>query len=74
MPESTNGQSRLAGLESQLERLLACDLSEMGYQARVRHQQRIEELRVQIADAGSSASTETRNEPSPITEDHSAVV
>ncbi len=31
-------------LKHQLERLLAQDLSEMGHQARIRHQQRIEEL------------------------------
>ncbi|MCH7591629.1 MAG: hypothetical protein IH989_02460 [Planctomycetes bacterium] len=32
-------------IESQLDRLLAQDFSQMGYQARIRHQQRIEELR-----------------------------
>ncbi len=32
-------------LETQIERLLAQDLSKMGYQARIRHQQRIDDLR-----------------------------
>ena len=32
-------------LKRQLEQLLAQDLSEMGYEARIRHQQRVEELR-----------------------------
>ena len=36
----------------QLERLFAQNLSQMGYQARIRHQQRIEELQTRHA-AGS---------------------
>lgn len=36
-------------LASQLERLEACDLSGMGFEARVRHQQRVDDLRAQLA-------------------------
>ncbi len=41
-----------AKFESQLERLLAQNLSQMGYQARIRHQQRNEEHRI-LHEAGS---------------------
>lgn len=46
-------------IKRQLEQLLAQDLSGMGFQARVRQQQRIEELRALCAEAQS----ERRDQP-----------
>ena len=52
-----------AKLESQLERLLGQDLSRMGYQACIRHQQRIEELRALRAAESPEAGSGIDREP-----------
>ena len=66
--------SEAAKLESQLERLLAQDLSQMGYQARIRHQQRIEELRAHRATRVTIPANKPEQEPAEVVTVQSAEV
>ncbi|MCH7840700.1 MAG: hypothetical protein IID38_10765 [Planctomycetes bacterium] len=49
-------------LKHQLDRLLAQDFSEMGHQARIRHQRRIEELRTLCTPTSDADANTTSNE------------
>ena len=50
-------------LKQQLEQLLAQDLSEMGYEARIRRQQRIDALKLECAADSSTESATTITVP-----------
>ena len=54
-------------LKHQLERLLAQDLSAMGHEALVRHQQRIEELRPLCTPTSEADRTTAPNDVSHLT-------
>ena len=49
-------------LKHQLDRLLAQDFSEMGHQARIRHQRRIEELRTLCMPTSDADANTTPSE------------
>ena len=51
-----NDQSKT---QRQLQQLLAQDLAGMGYEARIRHQQRIEALKAECAEGSANAQIET---------------
>lgn len=51
MKATMNNASKI---KRQLEHLLAQDLSEMGFQAQVRHRRQIEELRALASDVGTA--------------------
>lgn len=60
-----------ATLDSQLVHLLAQDVSKMGYQARIRHQQRIDELRARRDAKPPEECVAANEERSPVSSDQS---